>query len=138
MTRHTDGGVNSVNDDKEADAGAQIVQVQTASVLAWNHADLDGHLAVYGDSVITMTATGPREGVACIRDAFMASYFKDGAVPPQLRIEQMSIRPLGENFALMTARYVLQAEDAAEQSGWTTLAWQRTSVGWRVIHDHTS
>lgn len=138
MTGSTADGVNSVNDDEEADTGAQILQIQAASVQAWNCADLDGHLSVYGDAVTTMTATGPREGVACIRDAFMASYFKDGAAPPQLRIGQISIRSLGENFALMTARYVLQAEGAAEQSGWTTLAWQRTPAGWRVIHDHTS
>ena len=127
-----------MNDISETETGAKILQAQAASVQAWNCGDLDGHLAVYGDAVTTMTPTGPRDGVACIRDAFMASYFKDGAVPPQLRIERVSIRAIGENFALMTARYVLWAEDAAEQSGWTTLAWQRTPVGWRVIHDHTS
>ena len=127
-----------MNDISETEAGAEILQAQAASVQAWNCADLDGHLAVYGETVTTMTPAGPQVGVACIRAAFMGSYFKDGAVPPKLQIEQVSIRALGENFALMTARYVLQAPGAAEQSGWTTLAWQRTPKGWRVIHDHTS
>lgn len=127
-----------MNDISDTEAGAAIIQTQAASVLAWNGADLDGHLAVYGESVTTMSPAGPREGVACIREAFTGTYFKNGAAPPHLGIEQISIRALGESFALMTARYVLQAEGAAAQTGWTTLVWHRTPLGWRVIHDHTS
>jgi uncharacterized protein (TIGR02246 family) len=130
--------MHDIEDIGEGEVGALIAEAQAASVRAWNNGDLDGHLCAYADQVTTMTPTGPRVGVACIRDAFRATYFQDASLPPRLRIERVSIRALGENFAWMTARYVLQAPGGAEQAGWTTLIWRRTEVGWKIIHDHTS
>ena len=108
------------------------------SALAFNRGDLPGHLAAYDESVTFMTKDGPRPGVAPIEKAFRETYVRDGQALQQLRFEALAVRPLGPDAALATARWVLTGGEKAEQSGWFTLAWQRTPTGWRVVHDHSS
>ena len=38
----------------------------------------------------------------------------------------------------VTGRFVLSGGGAAEQSGWFTIVWMRTTEGWRAVHDHSS
>lgn len=110
----------------------------TASTDAWNRGDLKGHLAIYVDSVTFMTRTGPRPGVAAIEEQFTRTYFRDGQPKQQLRFEQVSIRPLGRDAALETARFILSGGGEPDQTGWFTLVWVRTPDGWRAVHDHSS
>ena len=117
---------------------AEIGQRLEDSALAFNRGDLPGHLAVYDESVIFMTKDGPRPGIAPIEKAFRETYFLDGKPIQQLRFESLAVRRLAPDAALATARWVLSGGDKAEQSGWFTLAWQRTPAGWRVVHDHSS
>ena len=120
-----------------ADA-AEIRARTTASTEAWNRGDLPGHLALYVDSVTFMTANGPRPGVAAIQESFTRTYFRDGKPKQQLRFEQVSLRPLGRDAALETARFVLSGGGEPDKSGWFTLVWMRTPDGWRAVHDHSS
>jgi ketosteroid isomerase-like protein len=117
---------------------ALIIQAQAASVVAWNAGDLPAHLAIYDPSVTMMTGTGPRQGIAPIEAAFRSRYFHNEASRPVLRTEQVVVRRLSAECALMTGRYRLSEADAAEHSGWFSLVWLRTAVGWRAIHDHSS
>ncbi len=117
---------------------AEIRQRLEDSALAFNRGDLPGHLAVYDESVTFMTKDGPRPGIAPIEKAFRETYFRDGKPIQQLRFEALAVRRLAPDAALATARWVLSGGDKAEQSGWFTLAWQRTPAGWRVVHDHSS
>ena len=117
---------------------AEIQQRLADSALAFNRGDLPGHLAIYDESVTFMTKDGPRPGVAPIEKAFREKYFRDGKPIQQLRFEALAVRQLAPDAALATARWVLSGGDKAEQSGWFTLAWQRTPAGWRVVHDHSS
>lgn len=117
---------------------ALVLAVQNASVEAWNRGDLPGHLAIYDESVTCMTQTGPRPGIAPIAAAFGATYFKGDRPTPHLRMEQIVLRALGNDSALMTGRYVLQGAGESEQSGWFTLIWRRTDSGWKVVHDHAN
>ena len=73
-----------------------------ASTEAWNRGSLQGHLAIYDPSVTAMTKQGPRKGVAPIEEAFSRSYFRDGKPKQQLRTEQIAIRMLSAESALMT------------------------------------
>ena len=120
-----------------ADA-AEIRALTTASTEAWNRGDLKGHLAIYVDSVTFMTRQGPRPGVAAIEESFTRTYFRDGMPKQQLRFEQVSLRPLGRDAALETARFILSGGGEPEQSGWFTLVWLRTPNGWRAVHDHSA
>ena len=117
---------------------ALILQAQAASVAAWNRGDLPAHLAIYDPSVTMMTGSGPRQGVAPIEAAFRSNYFKNETSRPALRTEQVALRHLTADSALMTGRYVLSGVDAPEMTGWFTLVWLRTEAGWRAVHDHSS
>jgi beta-aspartyl-peptidase (threonine type) len=117
---------------------AEIRQRLADSALAFNRGDLQGHLAVYDETVTFMTKDGPRPGVAPIEKAFRETYFREGQAIQQLHFEGLAVRPLGPDAALATARWMLSGGDKAEQSGWFTLAWRRTPAGWRVVHDHSS
>lgn len=121
----------------EADA-AEIRARTAASTEAWNRGDLKGHLALYVDSVTFMTRNGPRPGVAAIEEQFTRTYFRDGKPKQQLRFEQVSLRPLGRDAALETARFILSGGGEPDQTGWFTLVWVRTPDGWRAVHDHSS
>jgi ketosteroid isomerase-like protein len=117
---------------------AAIRGALAASVEAFNRGDLAGHLAIYDPAVTFMTKEGPRPGIAPIEQAFREHYFKDGKPIQQLRFEQLAVRPLGPDTALATARWALSGGGKPEQAGWFTLVWQRTSSGWRAVHDHSS
>jgi ketosteroid isomerase-like protein len=120
------------------DDRGQMLGALQASEAAWNRGDLKGHLAIYDESVTAMTKNGPRPGIAPIEAAFTQAYFRDGKPRQQLRTEQVSVRPLSADAALMTGRFVLSGGGEPEQSGWFTLVWQRTASGWKVVHDHSS
>ena len=121
-----------------ADDEAEIRSRIEASVEAFNRGDLPGHLAIYDPAVTFMTSGGPRPGVAPIEASFREAFFVDGLPKQRLGINEIAARRLGSDFALLTGRYVLAGGDAAEQTGWFTLVWQRTPAGWRAIHDHSS
>ena len=126
----------------EAASGTQdeaaLRRLLQESADAFNAGDLSGHLASYDDSVTFMTKSGPRPGIAPIEKAFRERYFKDGKPKQQLRFEQVAVRFLSDDVALVTGRYVLSGGNEPEQSGWFTTLWKRTLQGWRVVHDHSS
>lgn len=117
---------------------SQILGALQASADAWNRGDLKGHLAIYDPSVTVMTKNGPRPTIEAIEASFAGKYFVDGKPRQQLRMESVRLRALSEQSALMTGRFVLSGGAEPEQSGWFTLVWVRTPVGWRAVHDHTS
>lgn len=117
---------------------SQIRAALNASVEAWNRGDLKGHLAIYDPSVTVMTKNGPRPTIEAIESSFGQTYFVDGKPKQRLRVESVGVRPLSERSALATGRFILSGGTEREQSGWFTLVWVYTTVGWRVVHDHTS
>jgi ketosteroid isomerase-like protein len=123
---------------QQRDDQAQMRAAIQASADAWNRGDLAGHLALYDATVTTMTRNGPRPGVAAIESAFRSTYFNGDKPKQNLRTERVAIRALSRDSALMTGRFVLSGGVEAEQSGWFSLVWVRTSSGWKVVHDHSS
>lgn len=121
-----------------AEDDAQMRAAIQASADAWNRGDLKGHLAIYDASVTVMTKNGPRPTIEAIEQSFAQAYFVDGKPKQTLRMERVDIRSLSPDSALMTGRFILAGGGAPEQSGWFTLVWVRTAVGWRAVHDHTS
>lgn len=108
-----------------------------ASAAGWNRGDLDAFIAVYDARATFMAKEGPI-GVAAMRDHFRQKYFVNGRPRQALRFERVAVHRLGETHALMTARWVLANGAQPEPSGWTSLLWARTAVGWRIVHDHSS
>jgi ketosteroid isomerase-like protein len=116
----------------------EIQTLLDRSASAWNRGDLDGHLADNADSISFMTRKGPIVGKAKTADALRRSFFKDGKPIQQLRFEQVTIRPLGDDHALVVGRFILDGGGQPEHSGWFSTIWERQPAGWRVIHDHSS
>jgi len=116
----------------------QIQAALSASVDGWNEGSLAKHLSLYDPSVTAMTRDGPRPGVAAIEESFRRTYFAGDKPKQKLRMERVAVRPLSNDSALMTGRFVLEGGGLPEQSGWFTLVWVRTATGWKVVHDHTS
>jgi ketosteroid isomerase-like protein len=105
--------------------------------MLWNRGDLDGFIAPYDGASTFMTPAGPI-GKRAMRERYAARYFTGGVPDQQLRFEQLTVRPLGGDHALMTGRFVLSGGGKPEQTGWFTLVWMRTAQGWRIVHDHSS
>ncbi len=116
----------------------EIRRLLDESVASWNRGDRDGHLADNADSISFMTSKGPIVGKHRTAEALRRSFFRDGMPVQQLRFEQVSIRRLGEGFALVVGRFVLEGGGQPEHSGWFSTVWERRPEGWRVIHDHSS
>ena len=116
----------------------EIQALLDQSAASWNRGDLDGHLADNADSITFMTRKGPIVGKSQTADALRRSFFKDGKPVQQLRFEQVTIRRLGKEHALVVGRFVLDGGGEPEHSGWFSTIWERQAAGWRVIHDHSS
>jgi ketosteroid isomerase-like protein len=119
------------------DRAALIAQLQ-ATTAPWTAGDLEAFVAPYEASSTFMTKEGPIG-----RDEMRAHYQKvffgpGGGKPRPLRFERLEVRPLGDDHALMTGRFVLGGDGKPDQSGWFTLVWVRTPQGWRILHDHSS
>ncbi len=117
---------------------SEIRRMLEASAQAFNRGDLAGHVAIYDESVRVMTKSGPRPGIAPIEKTFRESYFHEGKPKQQLRIEELTVRPLAADVALTTAKFVLTGGAEENRMGWFTLVWVRTPAGWRAVHDHSS
>jgi uncharacterized protein (TIGR02246 family) len=117
---------------------AAIREALAASAAAFNRGDLDGHLAIYDESVQFMTKDGPRPGIEPIEKAFRERYFRDGQPIQQLSYSGLAVRRLSDDVAIATARWTLTGGEKPEQSGWYTLVLVRTAAGWRAVHDHSS
>jgi len=109
------------------------------SARAWNAGDLDGFLVTYArDSATTFVTTrGPVYGFETIRGRY-AARFEPGAERDSLHFTDFTVRMLGTDYVLSTARYVLMRGDSVTATGPFTVIWERRPEGWRMIHDHTS
>jgi uncharacterized protein (TIGR02246 family) len=117
--------------------GAELVDALLATTDKWNRGDLDGFIAPYAEFATFMTPAGPI-GREAMRARYAARYFTGSQPDQQLRFDQLDVRAMGADYALMTGRFTLSGGNKAEQTGRFTLVWMRTPAGWRIVHDHSS
>jgi ketosteroid isomerase-like protein len=118
---------------------AAVDSLLTESEHSWNAGDLDGFLYWYqrGEETSFMGAGGPIYGWETIRSRY-APRFGPEADRDSLRFEDLQTRPLAPWLGLATARYVLFQGDSITSQGIFTLVLERTTEGWRIIHDHSN
>jgi len=114
-----------------------LITALLATTSLWNRGDLDGFIAPYAEDATFMTPVGPIDRSA-MRARYAARYFTGGRPDQQLRFDQLVVRMMGTDHALMTGRFTLTGGGKADQTGRFTLIWMRTASGWRIIHDHSS
>jgi uncharacterized protein (TIGR02246 family) len=105
----------------------------------WNSGNLDGFVSDYApDSTTDFLVRGHFQyGFDRIRQGYEAQ-FAPGAARDSLRFEEMVVRPLGPDYAMVTARYVLYRDGRTTSSGPFTLVMEHRPDGWKILHDHTS
>lgn len=107
---------------------------------AWNRGDLDGFLRAYEPSEdLVFTSGGAiRRGFAATRDRYRERYAaRDTSTMGRLALDQLEIRALGRDGAVVLGHWRLRETPAAGE-GVFTLVLQRGPSGWRIVHDHTS
>ena len=120
-----------------ANAGPELEAALQATAAAWNGGDIDGFMAPYAPAATYMTAAG-LIGVDAMRARYLAKYFTGAKPDQQLRFDQVDVRALGTEHALMTGRYTLTGGGKPDQTGRFSLVWMRSAQGWRILHDHSS
>ena len=120
-----------------ASDAAAIRAVFDTTAAGWNRGDLAAYLSAYTPSATTMGRTGLVHGPSAIGDQMRAYFWKAGRPAQVLSYDHLEIRPLGPNDALATGQYILTGGGLPDRTGWFTTIWERTSAGWRMIHDHS-
>jgi ketosteroid isomerase-like protein len=108
-----------------------------STAAGWNRGDLGRYLATYVDTATTMGATGLVRGRAGIEAQMKSGFWKAGPPAQKLHYENVEIRMLGSDNALVTGEFVLQGAGRPNRTGWFTTIWTKTREGWRMVHDHS-
>ena len=112
-----------------------VTKVLVAQENAWNRGDLDGFLAHYKDDAETEAVlAGPVRGMTNIRAAFHANYPTRESMG-QIENSEVTVRALGEKFALATGKYHLirSKKGGGEAVGTFLSIMEKTDTGWRII-----
>ena len=108
-----------------------------ASAAGWNAGDLERFMAVYADDATFVTKDGVLRGKAAITERYRPSFAASGNTRGRLSFAPVAFRTLGTAQQLLIARWTLTG-GPKEESGMTTLLWERRPVGWRIVADHSS
>jgi uncharacterized protein (TIGR02246 family) len=119
------------------DAAHQIKAELESTAAGWNAGDLSKYLAAYVPEATEMTADGPKGGVEEIEKTMKAGFWKTGRPLQTLHYENVVVRMLGKNNALVTGQYVLTGAGRADRKGWFTTVWVKAGKSWRMVHDHS-
>lgn len=105
---------------------------------AWNDGDLVTFVADYLDSPRLRFVSGGsvRYGAGDVLDRYRRTY-PDRAAMGALTFTDLDVRVLSGDFVFVFGRYHLERENDAP-TGLFTLLFERTPVGWKISHDHTS
>jgi uncharacterized protein (TIGR02246 family) len=103
----------------------------------WNKGDLNQYLSAYTPQATEMLSTGPAGGVEAIEKTMKEGFWKTGKPLQVLRYENIVVRMIGKQGALVTGQYILSGGGRADRKGWFTTVWVKTKDGWRMIHDHS-
>lgn len=115
----------------------QIIPLMHKGAGDWNKGDLEAFMSLYDSTTTFMMPSGP-VGVAATRDVYVKYYFKDNKPKQNLAYDELVLRPLGENYAMLTGRFILTGNGLPEHKGRYTVVFMYTKQGWKIIHDHSS
>ena len=123
---------------QQSAAEKEIIASMNDATSKWNTGDLDGYMALY-DPTATMMTSGGRVAIDSIRRIYVVHYFQGGHPKQQLSYDTYQITMLGKDYALLTGRFILKANDKLpERHGSFSLTMVRRKEGWRILHDHSS
>jgi len=122
------------------DAAEQAIQRELDAMLdAWNHDNLDAHIAAYADSATWTTATGLLYGKTAIRQALVKGFQREGKLLGDLSFGKSEFRRLSDDVMMTNGSFhVTSLPSGKDINGQSTLIWKRTGGRWQIVHDHSS
>ena len=114
-----------------------ITSLMHASAQDWNSGKLDDFMRLYDTASTFMMSKGP-VGLSGMRENYQKGFFNGDQPKQQLRFEDLEIRLLGADHALLTGKFVLSGNNLPEKRGIYTLVFVKRSSGWKILHDHSS
>ena len=112
-----------------------VTKVILAQQAAWNTGDLDRYISYYKDAPDTEAIlAGPTLGLSAIRNAYHIN-FPNREAMGAIEDSEVTVRSLGDNFALATGKYHLQRTKKAggDAIGISTQVFEKTAAGWQII-----
>jgi beta-aspartyl-peptidase (threonine type) len=132
------GTVTSYRDRDQSEAMESVLRSQEA---AWNRGDLDQFLSegYLRTTALTFFSGGEvSRGFDTVLEHYRKSYKEGGKEMGHLTFSDVETLLFGPDGGIVRGRWRLDFLSKPEVGGLFTLAMQRTSQGWRIVHDHTS
>ena len=121
----------------QSPAEKEIFTAMNDATMQWNKGDLDAYMALY-DRDATMMLSSGRVGLDSIRGMYVKYYFPGGHPKQELAYDTYQLTMLGKDYALLTGRFILKANDKyPERKGTFSLTMVRRKDGWKILHDHS-
>lgn len=115
----------------------EIFAAMDTAAAQWNRGDLDGYMSLYDPDATMMLSTG-RVGLDSIRGMYVKYYFPGGHPKQALSYDTYELTMLGKNYALLTGRFILKANERFPQrKGTFSLTMVHRKDGWKILHDHS-
>ncbi len=116
---------------------AELTHIVEDQAAAWNRGDIDGYMQAYwhNDQLTFSSGGETHRGWETTRQRYLSRYPTRDSMG-KLRFDQLEVKQLGANAAIMLGQWHLQRE--LPIGGNFTLVWQRLDGRWLIIHDHTS
>ena len=122
------------------EARSAIMRVMRDSAAGWSAGELDRFMAVYAEDATFVVKDGVIRGRAAIAARYAPRFAAEAAAKRgTLSFEEIAFRPIDRTHALLIARYRLAFDGKADQTGPTTLLFEkRPGGGWKIVADHSS
>jgi uncharacterized protein (TIGR02246 family) len=128
-------GVAAAQDTPQA-----VIQRELDQMLAaWNHDDLDAHIAAYHDSATWTTSSGLLHGKQAIRQTLIRAFQRGSDLAGELSFGKSEFRILSDDVIMTNGSFtVSKLPSGKDIHGQSTLIWKRNGSRWQIVHDHSS
>ncbi len=125
------------NSNKES-VKQEIISILMEQQNSWNEGSIEEYMQGYAKSDSLRFASGGNvtHGWQTTFDRYLKGY-PDKSIMGQLTFSEIDIKLISNTSALAFGKWELEREQD-HPWGLFTLLFQKTSEGWRIVHDHTS
>lgn len=126
--------------DSSADAIAGVRKLLTDQQTAWNRGDLATFMDGYwkSDSLTFYGAGEVEKGWRAAYERYERKYHAEGREMGRLDFDIFGITPLARDIVLVRGAWFLKRSTDSPHGLFTLVVRRFPTLGWRIIHDHTS
>jgi ketosteroid isomerase-like protein len=119
------------------DAVSEILEMLDSQVESWNNGSIDGYMSGYWKSDSLSFHSGKKilAGWNTVKSMYDEKY--SGEQRGKLKFSSLRVKLLSDDSAFVRGNWHVALEDG-EREGLFTLIIIRKTVGWKIVHDHSS